>query len=260
MELHPPTPTDLAQRNFQLFSTAAQRRSTEKMTFYTRRLGAGAFGSVYKTQYNGKWAAVKKMAKHLITEKHIEREWRICQDVNHNNVVKILGRPWPAESMWHIPLELINGETLEVAVFHRRKSNIQLSITNKATIVTGMCEGLHYLHKKSIVHQDLKPDNIMVEYSTLRAVIIDLGLAKFYQGGYTSATDMGNEAYSAPEIFHGEPRDMRSDVWAMGKIIAEVLLDCRLPTRELSSAIIQEHLYEHPYSQPVRKQPAHRME
>lgn len=76
------------------------------------------------------------------------------------------------------------------------------------------------------------------------------GLAKFYQGTF-SATEGGNDAYSAPEIFMGHRRDMCNDVWAMGKIIGEVLLDERLPTVGLSAAIVQDRLNEHPYCKPV---------
>lgn len=218
----------------------------------TSRLGNGAFGTVHKRYYNNQLAAIKRVPKIYISESHLEREWSICQNLNHRNVVKILGMPWLEESYyWNFPLEFINGETVETFIFERGKSKITLSLSTKATIITGMSEGLHYLHKKDVVHQDLKPDNIMVEYGTLRAVIIDLGLAKLYQGGYSSATDGGNEAYSAPEIFSGQRRNMCSDVWAMGKIIGEVLLDGRLPTRDLSSATIQYLLREHPYCDPV---------
>ena len=64
-----------------------------------------------------------------------------------------------------------------------------------------------------------------VEHRTNRAVIIDLGLAKFFKNGLNSAQDLGNVAYSAPEVLQDEcQRDQRSDVWAMGKIIAELRL------------------------------------
>ncbi|KAJ8289719.1 hypothetical protein GJAV_G00004500 [Gymnothorax javanicus] len=221
------------------------------MAFYMRLIGGGAFGNVYKMNYNGKNAAVKRVPMHKISDQHLEREWAICQQVNHSNVVKILGRPWLAESKWHFPLEFICGETLETVIFEPGESDIRLSLSSQATIITGMCEGLHYLHKNSIVHQDLKPDNIMVEYGSLRAVIIDLGLAKFYRGGYSSATPGGNVEYAAPEIFSGHRQDMSTDVWAMGKIIGELLLLKRLPTRELSSAMIQTLLCEHPYCDPI---------
>ncbi|KAM3842167.1 uncharacterized protein ACN63O_022778, partial [Diretmus argenteus] len=127
-----------------------------------------------------------------------------------------------------------------------------LTPSNKGTIITGMCEGLLYLHSKDIVHQDLKPDNIMIEHGTTRAVIIDLGLAKFFRHGLNSAVDMGNEAYSAPEVLQrGSQRDQRSDVWAMGKIIAELCARIRLYTPSVCPAKIKETLRDQPYCHAV---------
>ncbi|MEQ2245275.1 hypothetical protein ILYODFUR_025923 [Ilyodon furcidens] len=115
-----------------------------------------------------------------------------------------------------------------------------------------MCEGLLHLHLNDIVHQDLKPENIMVEHGTNRAVIIDLGLAKFFRHGLSSAIDMGNEAYSAPEVLTmRSQRSQRSDVWAMGKIIAELYVRIRLHTPSVGPAKIKETLQGQPYCDTV---------
>ncbi|XP_062421526.1 uncharacterized protein clasp1b [Pungitius pungitius] len=101
---------------------------------------------------------------------------------------------------------------------------------------------------KDIVHQDLKPDNIM----TNRAVIIDLGLAKFFKFGLNSAMDGGIPAYSAPEVLQrGTYRDQRSDVWAMGKIIAELCARIRLHTLSVCPAKIKEVMGDQPYCNSV---------
>ncbi|KAL0171340.1 hypothetical protein M9458_031651, partial [Cirrhinus mrigala] len=93
-----------------------------------------------------------------------------------------------------------------------------------------------------------------VEHQTHRAVIIDLGLAKFSRNGLSSAVNLGNEAYSAPEILQGNGvRDKRSDVWAMGKIIAELCARIRLPTQFVTPAKIRETLKDQPYSNPVSR-------
>lgn len=93
-----------------------------------------------------------------------------------------------------------------------------------------------------------------VEHQTHRAVIIDLGLAKFFRNGLTSAVNLGNEAYSAPEILQNNGiRDKRSDVWAMGKIIAELCARIRLPTQFVSPVKIRETLKDQPYCNPVSR-------
>ncbi|XP_052350154.1 serine/arginine repetitive matrix protein 1-like isoform X2 [Oncorhynchus keta] len=161
----------------------------------------------------------------------------------HPNIVKLLGNPTLKDSKWIIPMEFIFGEELETTIFKSQQSQIQLTPSVKATIITGMCEGLLHLHSKDIVHQDLKPENIMVEHDTHRAVIIDMGLAKFFRNGLNSAVDMGNEAYSSPEVLQRRgQRDQRSDVWAMGKIIAELCARVRLHTPSVCPAMIYEIL------------------
>ncbi|RXN34173.1 RNA-binding MEX3A [Labeo rohita] len=155
----------------------------------------------------------------------------IPSSLSHSNVVKLLAEPWlDSQGMWNIPLELISGKTLEKIMFSPQPC-MQLTKPVMITIIKGMCEGLTYMHSKNIVHQDLKPDNIMVEYNTYRAVIIDLGLARFQKNGFCFGVEGGNLCYSAPEIFQGKHRDQYSDVWAMGKIIAELLIvpRARLP-------------------------------
>lgn len=93
-----------------------------------------------------------------------------------------------------------------------------------------------------------------MEYQTHRAVIIDLGLAKFSRNGLSSAVNLGNEAYSPPEVLQmGGDRDKRSDVWAMGKIIAELCARVRLPTQSVSAIKIRETLKDQPYCSAVSK-------
>lgn len=83
-------------------------------------------------------------------------------------------------------------------------------------------------------------------------MIIDLGLAKFFRYGLSSAVDMGNEAYSPPEVLQRRsPRNQLSDVWAMGKIIAEFLARVRLYTPTVCPAKIREVLGTQAYCSPV---------
>lgn len=75
-----------------------------------------------------------------------------------------------------------------------------------------------------------------------------MGLAKFFKNGLSSAENLGNEAYAAPEILLGHVRDKRSDVWAMGKIAAELCIRVRLPTRAVTPIKVKESLKDSPYS------------
>ncbi|TSK20123.1 Spindle assembly checkpoint kinase [Bagarius yarrelli] len=223
------------------------------MDFSTKTLAKGCFGKVYKQKYGDAWAAVKKVPINFITKEQLSRECHVYEKAQHINVVRLLGNPWLEDGKWHIPLEFVFGEDLETAIFTVQKSKIQLIPSVKSTIITGMCEGLNFLHSKDIVHQDLKPDNIMIEHGSYRAVIIDMGLAKFFKNGLSSAENLGNEAYAAPEIFQNNVRDKRSDVWAMGKIVAELCARVRLPTRGVTPVKIKDTLKDNPYCGVVCK-------
>lgn len=222
------------------------------MAYSTSTLAEGCFGKVYKEKYNDTWAAIKKVPQHLINWKDLERESEVYNKSKHPNIVRLLGKITLKDGKWIIPLEFVFGEDLETTIFKASKSKISMTPANKGTIIVGMCEGLLHLHSRDIVHQDLKPENIMVEHNTNRAVIIDLGLAKFFRRGLNSAMDMGNEAYSAPEVLQrGSQRDQRSDVWAMGKIIAELCARIRLYTPSVCPDKIKDVLKDQPYCPAV---------
>ncbi|KAJ1132495.1 hypothetical protein NDU88_010804 [Pleurodeles waltl] len=225
-----------------------------------RYLGKGCCGKVRKGWYEGTSAAIKIIPCHKMDEDDLKRECRVYAKLKHKNVVKLLGPPVKRKHNWHIPLQLIEGCTLEDLVF----PSCTLSAAEKDHIILGMCKGLRYLHKKNIVHQDLKPNNVMVEHATKRAVIIDLGLAKFInytesRSPETSGQNKGFHKYAAPEAHAGKIRTRRSDVWSMGKVIAEVLLkemlhwdDCTTKNirkwlkRSRYADIVPEMLHKHP--------------
>uniref|UniRef100_A0AAV2MEZ0 Protein kinase domain-containing protein n=1 Tax=Knipowitschia caucasica TaxID=637954 RepID=A0AAV2MEZ0_KNICA len=238
-------PSDLTQ-------TLLWSRSCLPMAHSTKTIAKGCFGKVYKEKYGDKWAAIKRVPMGLINMKDLERECAVYKKAEHLNIVKLLGPVTCKDGKYVIPLEFIDGEDLEMTIFNVSKSKVPSTSSAKTTIILGMCEGLLHLHRLDIVHQDLKPDNIMVEHGTNRAVIIDLGLAKFFKNGLNSAMDMGNEAYSAPEVLRiSSQRDQRSDVWAMGKIIAELCARVRLVTTSVNPEKIKEFLKDSPYCSTV---------
>ncbi|XP_067292876.1 serine/threonine-protein kinase DCLK3-like [Pseudorasbora parva] len=223
----------------------------------------GFFGKVYHVTIHGRESALKKVPSSFLSKEDIDRERRAYQSISHPHVVKLICDPWlDKELKWNIPLEYINGKDLEKVMFTSHTS-IQLTRSVIVKIIKGMCSGLREMHRKNIIHQDLKPDNVMVEYTTHRAVIIDLGLAKFQRHGHFSGHEGGNRFYAAPEVRQGFQRDKGSDVWAMGKIIAELLITprARLPTtvrgREVS-ARLSGNPYCNPVSNMVRTNPGHR--
>ncbi|XP_059195882.1 calcium-dependent protein kinase 2 [Centropristis striata] len=128
--------------------------------------------------HNGQLVAVKKVPVNLMTHHDMDREYQIYRKAAHPNIVKLVEKPRiHSDNKWYIIMEYISGETLEKIMFNQK-----LTHRIKSKIITGLCEGLFHLHNNDIVHQDLKPDNIMVKSDTNEAVIIDLGFAKVLPG------------------------------------------------------------------------------
>uniref|UniRef100_UPI00358E76F4 calcium-dependent protein kinase 4-like n=1 Tax=Myxine glutinosa TaxID=7769 RepID=UPI00358E76F4 len=198
-----------------------------------RELGRGAFGLVFRGRYRGQQAALKLVPEHLLQLKQLLHELKVYRRLDHKNVVKLLGEPLRAGGHWILPLELIDGSDLEAVLFQPHTTSLQLSREDESRVIRHMCRGLAYLHGQNVVHQDLKPDNIMVESRTRRAVIVDLSLSKLVR--YSSAGERhsegatgGNQAYCAPEILNNQHCSKKSDTWALGKMAAEVRLHRRL--------------------------------
>ncbi|XP_069460918.1 calcium-dependent protein kinase 5-like isoform X4 [Ambystoma mexicanum] len=238
----------------------------EIMPRSSRTLGEGCCGKVRKGKYNGNTAAIKIVPLDETDKDHLNREYRIYKALNHKNVVKVLGPPEKHHDGWHIPLELIKGRTLEELIFSPGE---QLSEEEKYCIILGMCKGLKYLHQNDVVHQDLKPNNIMVKDSTKEAVIIDLGLSKFIDytesgSPFSTGSNRGFRQYAAPEARAGKIRSRKSDVWSMGKVIAEVLLEHGLDLEECTSKNVGNLLHGSKYAdivcQMLRKKRKHRVE
>ncbi|MGH0132029.1 UNVERIFIED_CONTAM: hypothetical protein FKN15_026061 [Acipenser sinensis] len=206
------------------------------------------------------WWIVTVLSKngHLFQKNYWPRMlWKSVQNtiqrkLNHPNIVKLLFDPWKEDGTWHFPLEFIDGEDLEKVLFKQRDSRIKLSRSAKVTIINGMCHGLSFLHDRNIVHQDLKPDNIMIEYGTFRPVLVDFGVAKITSStGFSTATNNGNTAYAAPEVFQGSHRNKSTDIWAMGKIITELLLGSIVETEKCGCRYVEEILKGMPYAKSV---------
>jgi len=116
-----------------------------------------------------------------------------------------------------------NGDLLEFIIKHGAITESQTRIW-----VYQMLEGLNYLHNKSIVHRDIKCENIFLT-ANLHIQIGDFGFARFIKNGEVSKTYCGSEAYSCREILLAMPYDPRkADVWSLG-VVVFVMLNKSMP-------------------------------
>jgi len=202
----------------------------------------------------GRDVAVKVLPAAFSTDpdrlKRFEQEARAAGVLNHPNITAVhdLGTN-PADGAPYVVHELLEGETLRAELAAGRFSP-------RRAIEYGVqiAQGLAAAHEKSIVHRDLKPENVFVTRDG-RVKILDFGLAKLTQGeGTADATSvptatepgvvMGTLGYMSPEQVKAKPADARSDIFAFGAILYEMLAGQRAfrgdSAGETMAAILRE--------------------
>jgi serine/threonine-protein kinase len=179
-------------------------------------------GVVYKANDTrlGRSVALKFLSSHLSSSSdEIARflsEAKVSSSLNHPNICTIYD------------IQEFNGQTFIVMEYVEGKTlrELKLSLTYKqiVDVILQTAEGLAAAHDKGIVHRDIKSDNIMLRPDG-RAVIMDFGLAKLQ--GVTdhsrSGTTSGTTSYMSPEQIQGQEADARSDIFALGVVMYELL-------------------------------------
>jgi serine/threonine protein kinase len=163
-------------------------------------------------------------------------EAKICGQLNHANICQIfeLGR---VDDSHFIAMEYVWGKDLLQMQNRFRKLRQTMKPEMAAHIAAKMCEGLDYAHKKKdpsgktlgIIHRDISPQNVLVSYEG-EVKIIDFGIAKAASRSSKTQAGVlkGKFGYMSPEQVRGLPLDRRSDVFAIGTILYELLLADRL--------------------------------
>jgi Tol biopolymer transport system component len=176
-------------------------------------LGEGGMGKVFRatdTRLHRKVAI--KIANEEFSDR-FEQESRAIAALNHPQVCTLhdVGPNY-------LVMELVEGETLAA-----RLKRGKLSVAEAIRIGTQMAEALAAAHAKGIVHRDLKPGNVMVTRSGVK--VLDFGLAQWTADSARSAASVraGTPAYMAPEQFEGKPADARTDIYALGLVMNEML-------------------------------------
>jgi Tol biopolymer transport system component len=198
-------------------------------------LGAGGMGEVFRARDTrlGRDVAVKVLPASFASDamrlRRFEQEARAVAALDHPNVlvvhdVGVHGTPY-------IVTELLDGESL------REKLRAGRLPPRKAVeIAIQVARGVSAAHEKGIVHRDLKPENVFLTRDG-RAKVLDFGLARMdpvgldHEGDTQAPTTettspgvlLGTVAYMSPEQAHGRPADARSDVFALGAVLYEML-------------------------------------
>jgi serine/threonine protein kinase len=156
----------------------------------------------------------------LLFYQRFEREKEICETLDHPAVVKAF--PEGKRSRMYIAMEVAPGQLLRQILSDERKLPAQRVVK----IAVAICGALDYIHSQGVVHRDLKPENIMID-SEDRIKLIDFGIAsrtgarRLTFGKLSNV--MGTPDYIAPEQVQGKRGDARTDVYALGVIVYEML-------------------------------------
>jgi serine/threonine-protein kinase len=169
-----------------------------------------------------------------------QRELSVMQTLDHPGVLKGLGSG-KFNRIPYLVTEYIDGGSLRASI----ESSAPFPVEKAVAIVRKIAEGMAYCHKNEVIHRDLKPENVLIT-SDGQPVIMDFGLV-LTKGSHRvtysnlSAT-MGTPDYMAPEQIDGQRGDQRTDIYALGTILYE-LLSGSLPFKgDSNMAIMMQHL------------------
>ncbi len=198
---------------------------------------------------DGKQVAVKvphhEMEADPVLFERFKREQEIGQLLDHPGVVKTYNDE--ERSRVYMVIEWVDGRLLRSILNEERK----LPIERAVKITLGMCDALDYMHKRGIVHRDLKPENVMVDADD-NIKLIDFGIAMKEDAKRLTFVNMsatlGTPDYISPEQVKGQRGDQRSDIYAVGIMLYEMLTG-RVPFTEPNPlAAMNERLLHDPTS------------
>ena len=200
-----------------------------------RELGRGGMGIVYLARdvQLDRDVAIKVLPAHLArtaeSRERFLREARTAAGLSHPHIVPI-HRVGEAGGFVFFVMSYVEGETLG----DRLRTTGPLPAADAARVLREVAWALAYAHRRGIVHRDVKPDNILLEAGTGRALVTDFGIA--HGGASTSVeTDlgkvMGTANFMSPEQAASEPVDGRSDIYSLG-VVGYLAVSGRLPFEE----------------------------
>ena len=198
-----------------------------------RLLGRGGMGEVYLAldgRLNER-VAIKTIRGKLLPDASIRRrflaEIQTARRVTHRNVCRIFDL-FEQEGDPFFSMEYVEGDPLKEWL-----ADAQPQARARRRVALELAEGLLAAHRNGVLHCDFKPANVLVSFSggQVRAVITDFGLARAFSGGdgpNLHSLQAGTLDYMAPELHDGGPPSVRSDIYAFGKVLGELLPRSRL--------------------------------
>ncbi|KAM7469708.1 hypothetical protein LguiA_007891 [Lonicera macranthoides] len=190
------------------------------------KLGRGGFGSVYEGDLaDGTKVAVKCLDSIGQGRKEFLAEVNTIGSINHFNLVRLMGYCAEKSNRLLVYEHMCNG-SLEKWIFNPERTQA-LGWKIRRKIIMGLAKGLEYLHilcNPSIIHFDIKPQNILLD-GDFNVKISDFGLAKLIDRDQSQVLTVlkGTPGYMAPELFSGTNISVKADVFSLGIVILEIV-------------------------------------
>ncbi len=237
--------------------SAQDFRFSQQFTEYTE-LPSNGYSRLFKAQRYGVWHVLKGVKPQYTNDPQyvamLDKEFALTMELSHPNIVRVIGREQDPVACDCIVMEYVDGRTL--ADFLKEKPSLMV----RRQVTQELLEAMSYFHRKQVVHQDLKPSNILITHDGNHVKIIDFGFADsrmfaiLKESAYTYS-------YAAPEQLNGGEVDNRTDLYSFGLILkllfpsryGHIVRKCLHPQKEKRFPSAEAVLHEISKADRIRK-------
>jgi len=215
-------------------------------------LGRGGMGVVYKATdaQLDETVAIKTLPGDVMTRspedlERFKREIRLARKITHRNVLRTYDYG-EAEGVYFISMEYVRGYTLSELMDEAPSRQMPARAT--IGISRQICRGLHAAHEQGIIHRDIKPQNVLIDAKG-EVKLMDFGVARMTEAAEAmtqAGLIVGTPHYMSPEQVQGKTLDARTDVYAMGVLLYELLVGRRPFESTSLTGILTAHIMEKP--------------